>query len=111
MRIICPAAAAHLHPHVVLVDAPGVQDANAARGNVVKKLLEELPVEPWGSGVDRFQHRADACHLFAGGHFPMASCLVAGQHSKIPIVHSKVIADIARDVPLDKFQSSLIGYV
>eukprot|EP00435_Cladocopium_sp_Y103_P031285 s1043_g7.t3 len=50
VRIICPGAAAHVHPHVVLVDAPGVQDANAARGNVVKKLLEDLQgVEP-GSG-------------------------------------------------------------
>ena len=41
VRIVCPASTAHVHPHVVLVDAPGVQDANAARGNVVKKLLEE----------------------------------------------------------------------
>eukprot|EP00913_Durusdinium_trenchii_P018213 g17111.t1 len=39
VRIVCPAGA--MHPHVILVDAPGVQDANAARGNVVKKLLED----------------------------------------------------------------------
>lgn len=41
VRILCPASTAYVHPHVVLVDAPGVQDANAARGNVVKKLLED----------------------------------------------------------------------
>lgn len=41
VRIVCPASTAYVHPHVVLVDAPGVQDANAARGNVVKKLLED----------------------------------------------------------------------
>ena len=51
MRIICPAAAAHIHPHVVLVDAPGVQDANAARGNVVKKLLEAANSGLWDQGL------------------------------------------------------------
>jgi hypothetical protein len=29
------------HPRVVLVDAPGVQDANSARAAVVRQLLEE----------------------------------------------------------------------
>ena len=41
VRIICPASLASCHPNVILVDAPGVQDANAARGTVVKKLLED----------------------------------------------------------------------
>lgn len=31
----------NLHPNVVIVDAPGVQDSNSARGAVVKNLLEE----------------------------------------------------------------------
>ena len=29
------------HPNVVLVDIPGVQDANSARGEVVKRLLKD----------------------------------------------------------------------
>ena len=30
------------HPNVTLVDAPGVQDANSARGEVVKRLLKDV---------------------------------------------------------------------